>query len=237
MIPGVRLAVWSGPRSISTAMMRSWGNRPDTKVVDEPLYAHFLSFTGIDHPGREEVLAAGNTSWQFVVSELTAPTQGIYYQKHMTHHLTPDIPRGWIKDLTNILLIRDPAEVVSSYVRSRPRVSDDDIGLVQQLELHELLGSDAPVIDSADFLQDPELYLRFMCVHIGVDFTDRMLHWAAGTRDTDGIWGKYWYGAVVASTGFEPYVKRRAELKGATKELVDRSRPVYDRLYSARVVL
>jgi hypothetical protein len=218
-------------------MMRSFENRPDTKVVDEPLYAYFLESTGIEHPGREEVLATGQTSWQAIVAELTAPTQGIFYQKHMTHHLTAEVPRGWIKDLTNILLIRDPAEVVSSYVRSRPQVTDEDIGLAQQVELHQLLGSAAPIIDSTDFLRDPEGYLRFMCRYIGVDFTDRMLHWAAGPRDTDGVWAKYWYDAVIASTGFEPYVKRPVEVPGAQIELVKRSRPLYERLRAARVVL
>jgi len=200
---GVRLAMWSGPRNISTALMRSWENRPDTRVVDE----------------------------------LTAPVTGVYYQKHMTHHLVPQLPRDWIASLTNVLLIRDPAEVVASYLRSRVDVVAEDIGLVQQTELYDHLGADVPVIDAADFLRDPERYQRWLCDHIGVEFTDRMLHWPAGPRNSDGLWAPHWYGAVLASTGFEPYRPRRVELAGAALEAAQRSRPHYERLHEARVRL
>ena len=237
MTDGVRLAVWSGPRNISTALMRSWENRPDCRVVDEPLYAYYLNETGLDHPARDEVIAAGETSWQAVVAELTAPTEGIYYQKHMTHHLIPQLPRDWIGELTNVLLIRDPAEVVASYVRSRAKVTAEDIGLVQQAELYDQLGGAPPVIDAADFLRDPEGYLRWLCRHIGVDFTERMLHWPAGARASDGVWAPYWYDAVLSSTGFEPYRPRPADLHGAALEAAQRSRPYYERLHTVRVVL
>ena len=237
MTDGVRLAMWSGPRNISTALMRSWGNRPDTRVVDEPLYAYYLSETGLDHPGRDEVVAAGETSWRAVVDELTAPVEGIHYQKHMTHHLIPQLPRDWIPSLTNVLLIRDPAEVVASYVRSRADVRAEDIGLVQQDELYEQLGADVPVIDAADFLRDPEGYLRWLCEHIGVDFTDRMLHWPTGPRDSDGVWAPYWYDAVLRSTGFEPHRPREVELTGPAREAAEASRPHYERLHQARLRL
>lgn len=237
MTDGLRLAVWSGPRNISTALMRSWENRPDCRVVDEPLYAYYLAETGLDHPARDEVIAAGQTSWQAVVAELTAPTEGIYYQKHMTHHLLPQLPRDWIGELTNVLLIRDPAEVVASYVRSRADVTAEDIGLGQQAELYEQLGGAPPVIDAADFLRDPEGYLRWLCRHVGVDFTDAMLHWPAGPRASDGVWARYWYHAVLASTGFEPYRARQVELHGAALAAAQRSRPYYERLHAARVVL
>ncbi len=235
---GVRLAVWSGPRNISTALMRSWENRPDTRVVDEPLYAYYLDRTGLDHPGREDVIAAGETSWRAVVDELTAPCQGVYYQKHMTHHLIPELPRDWIAGLTNVLLIRDPAEVVASYVRSRADVVAEDIGLVQQAELADLLGPDVPVIDAADFLREPEGYLRWLCAYVDVAFTDAMLHWRAGPRDSDGVWAPHWYAAVLASTGFEPYRPRAAvELPTAARTAVERSRPHYERLHERRVRL
>jgi hypothetical protein len=237
MTGGVRLAVWSGPRNISTALMRSWENRPDCRVVDEPLYAYYLNETGLDHPGRDEVIAAGETSWQAVVAELTAPTDGIYYQKHMTHHLIPQLPRDWIGELTNVLLIRDPAEVVASYVRSRANVVAEDIGLVQQSELYDQLGGTPPVIDAADFLKDPEGYLRWLCDYIEVEFTEKMLHWPAGPRASDGVWAPYWYDAVLASTGFEPYRPRQVELHGAAREAAERSRPDYQRLHAVRVVL
>lgn len=235
---GVRLAVWSGPRNISTALMRSWENRPDTRVIDEPLYAYYLAETGLNHPGRDEVIAAGESSWQNVVAELTAPIgSGVYYQKQMTHHLLPQLPREWIASLTNVLLIRDPAEVVASYVRSRADVVAEDIGLVQQSELYDQLGGDVPVIDAADFLRDPESYLRWLCEWIGVVFTDRMLHWPPGPRESDGVWAPYWYDAVLASTGFAHYHPRPVDLSGAALEAAERSRPHYERLHEVRVQL
>jgi hypothetical protein len=236
MTSGVRLAVWSGPRNISTALMRSWENRPDCRVVDEPLYAYYLAETGLNHPGREEVIAAGETSWQAVVAELTAAVDGVYYQKHMTHHLIPQLPRDWIGKLSNVLLIRDPAEVVASYVRSRADVVAEDIGLVQQGELYDQLDA-PPVIDAADFLHDPEGYLRWLCCYLDVDFTEAMLRWPAGPRASDGVWAPYWYHAVIASTGFEPYRPRDVELDGAALEAAERSRPDYERLHAVRVVL
>jgi Sulfotransferase domain len=237
VIPGIRLAVWSGPRNISTALMRSWENRPDCNVVDEPLYAYYLVESGADHPGRDEIIEAGDPRSETLVSRLTAPTDGIFYQKHMAHHLIGPIGRDWIPRLTNVLLIRDPAETVGSYVKVRERVGDRDIGLIQQMELYEQLGGKVPVIDAADFLRDPEGYLRWMCDHIGVEFTERMLHWPAGTRESDGVWARYWYGAVQSSTGFEQYTPRSVELDASARDLVERNRRRYERLHEARVRL
>jgi hypothetical protein len=232
----VRLAVWSGPRNISTALMRSWENRPDCAVVDEPLYAYYLAATGLDHPARDEVIAAGQTDWRAVVRELTtAKPAPVYYQKHMTHHLLPDLPRDWIASLTNVLLIRDPFEVVASYVRSRAAVVAADIGLVQQSELYEQLGETVPVIDAADFLRDPEGYLRWLCDHVGVEFSDRMFSWPAGPRESDGVWAPHWYASVWASTGFEPYRPREVSLSGDALRAAEDSRPHYERLHAARV--
>lgn len=237
MSRSVRLAVWSGPRSISTALMRSWENRPDTRVVDEPLYAWYLAESGVDHPGREEVIAEGETSWRKVVAELTGPVEGIYYQKHMAHHLLPSLPRDWIGDLTNVLLIRDPAEVVASYLESRSRVTAADIGLAQQVELYEQFSGALPVIDAGDFLRRPKAYLRWLCNHVGVDFSEKMLSWPAGPRPSDGSWAPYWYRSVLRSTGFEPYRPRAARLSGAPAELTRQLRPLYERLYGARITL
>jgi hypothetical protein len=234
---GVRLAVWSGPRNISTALMRSWENRPDCRVIDEPLYAYYLDRTGLNHPARDQVIAAGEPDWERVVADLTAPCDGIYYQKHMTHHLIPELPRGWIDGLTNVLLIRDPAEVVASYVRSRADVVAADIGLVQQSELYDQLGAAVPVVDSADFLRDPESYLRWLCDLIEVRFTGAMLRWPAGPRDSDGVWAPYWYDAVLASTGFEAYRERRVTLGGAALVAAEQSRPHYEKLHAVRVRL
>jgi hypothetical protein len=236
----IRLACWSGPRNISTATMRAWENRPDTDVVDEPLYAWYLMHTGLDHPGRERVIAAGETDWRRVVEELTrARPEGpvLQYQKHMAQHLLPFLPRDWIGSLRNVLLIRDPAEVVSSYLRSRAQVAPDDIGILQQLELRVQLGNDVPVIDATDFLRDPEGYLRWLCDYVGVEFTDAMLSWRAGPRDSDGVWAPYWYDTVLRSTHFEPYRPRRVELTPEGEDVVTATRPAYERLYEVRLVL
>ena len=241
--PGVRLAMWSGPRNISTALMRSWENRADCKVVDEPLYAYYLDRTGLDHPAREAVIAAGEPDWQAVVADLTGPLPpgiDVYYQKHMTHHLIPQLPRDWIAELTNVLLIRDPVEVVHSYVRSRADVVAADIGLVQQTDLYDLLDQAVPVIDSSDFLRDPERYLRWICDYAGLAFTTAMLSWPAGSRESDGVWAPYWYDAVIASTRFEPYRERPVSLEalsGAARDAAEQSRPHYERLHAVRVRL
>jgi hypothetical protein len=229
--------MWSGPRNISTALMRSWENRADTRVIDEPLYAYYLKETGLEHPGRDEIIAAGETSWEAVVAELTGPVDGVLYQKHMTHHLIPQLPRDWIPSLSNVLLIRDPSEVIASYVRSRADVVAEDIGLVQQTELFAQLGGDVPVIDAADFLRNPEAYLRWLCDYVGVPFSDRMLTWPPGPRDSDGVWAPYWYEAVLGSTGFEPYRPRNVSLSGAALAAAERSRPHYERLYDVRLQL
>jgi hypothetical protein len=236
----LRLACWSGPRNISTATMRAWENRPDTDVVDEPLYAWYLAHTGLDHPGRDRVIAAGETDWRRVVSSLTDPWPDgpvLQYQKHMAQHLVADLPRDWIGSLRNVLLIRDPAEVVSSYLRSRATVAPVDIGILQQLELLVQLGDEVPVIDSADFLRDPETYLRWLCEYAGVEFLASMLTWPPGPRDSDGVWAPYWYAAVQRSTGFEPYRRRRVELTPEGEQVVAATRPAYERLYDARLVL
>lgn len=237
MSAGVRLGVWSGPRNISTALMRSWENRPDCRVVDEPLYAFFLAETGIDHPGREEVIALGEMDWRPIVAELTAPVDGIYYQKQMAHHLIEGLPCDWIGELTNVILIRDPVDMVASYVRKRSGSAQADFGLRQLNELYEQLGGAVPVIDAADFLGEPELYLRWLCDHIGVEFTGAMLEWPAGSRESDGVWAKYWYDSVVASTSFGPYKKWAGELAPAQRRLVDELRPDYERLRASRLVL
>ena len=238
-----RLAVWSGPRTISTALMRAWENRPDTIVIDEPLYAQYLNATGLDHPGRAEVIGAGETDWRNVVATLLGPVPDgtrVFYQKHMAHHLLPGIDRGWVTDLTNVLLIRDPREVVASYVQSRADVSAEDLGLPQQIQLHDELaaaGTPPPVIDGRDFLLDPESYLRAMCRHAGVDFTPRMLAWPPGRRDSDGVWGQYWYDAVWRSTGFTEYRPRDPRLDSQAAAVAEACRPLYERLHVLRWVL
>lgn len=238
--------MWSGPRNISTAMMRSWENRPDSVVVDEPLYAVYLSRTGLDHPGREEVLASQPNVEADVIAALEAPLPEpatLQYVKHMTHHLDPELdwqgPQiAWTDSWHNVLLIREPREVVSSYVQSRESCEPDDIGLLQQQRLAERWGEAAPVIDAADFLRDPEGYLRWLCDWLGVEFTDAMLSWPAGPRDSDGVWAPHWYHAVHASTGFAPWRPRATDhLSEHDSAVAEACRPAYQELYERRLTL
>jgi hypothetical protein len=233
--------MWSGPRNISTALMRSWENRSDSVVVDEPFYAHYLAATGVDHPGRDEVIAVGETDWRVVVDQLLGPVEPgvrVFYQKQMAHHLTDQIDDvGWLASLHNVMLIRDPAEVVSSYIKSRSTVTPDDIGLWRQLSMHgDITSSGVPprVIDSADFLRDPRRYLEALCDEHALPFEQSMLSWPPGRRDTDGVWGPYWYDAVWKSTGFEPYRAREVRLSGAAAEVATGCREAYERLYAVR---
>ena len=213
----IRIAMWSGPRNISTAMMRSWGNRPDTVVVDEPFYAYYLRATGKKHPGADEVIANGETDWRNVVEQLTGPIpesrhQGpshIFFQKQMTHHQLPEVDRRWLGALTNCFLIRDPAEVITSYIKKNDDPTLDGLGFVQQAEIFDWVSQHTdqrcPVVDAKDVLQNPEQMLRLLCDAVGVEFDHAMLSWPPGLRDTDGIWAKHWYGEVARSTSFQPY--------------------------------
>jgi len=200
--------MWSGPRNISTAMMRAWENRGDTAVWDEPLYAYYLHRTGIGHPGAKEVIAAGETEWRNVVDRITGPVPGgkpVFFQKHMTHHLLDEIDRGWLDQMINCFLIRDPAEVVASYSRAREDAVIKDVGVVQQAEIYDYLRARSQrvpvVLDARDVLQNPEGALKALCDAVGVAFTPRMLSWPPGRRESDGVWAKYWYDSVIASTG------------------------------------
>jgi len=239
---GLRIAMWSGPRNISTAMMRAWENREDCVVSDEPLYAAYLAETGLDHPGRDEVIAAGETDWRRVVQQLLGPIPedyGLWYQKHMSHHLLPGMDHEWIFQLKNVLLIRDPAEVVASYLKSRATVTPEDIGLLQQAKLFDEIlsrtGSAPPVIDAADFLRAPEAQLLTLCGHLGIEFSRRMLHWPAGPRASDGVWAPYWYEAVNRSTGFELWQPREPYLSGDAARVAEACRPAYERLHGLRM--
>jgi hypothetical protein len=225
----IKVAVWSGPRNVSTALMRSFGARADTVVVDEPLYAYYLSATGLDHPRRDEVIASQPTRWQDVAAALTADTADkINYQKHMAHHLLPGVGREWLGRLTNAYLIRDPAHVVASYAKVRGAPTLDDLGYPQQVEIFRAHGG--PVVDAADLLRAPEKVLPALCDALGIAFDPAMLSWPPGRRDTDGVWAPHWYAAVERSTGFAPYDPRPAEVPGHLDGIVRAAQPYYDEL-------
>lgn len=238
----LRLAMWSGPRNISTAMMRSWENRADTAVVDEPFYAFYLNETHADHPAADEVIAAGEIDPEKIIRHVTGPIPAhkrIFYQKQMTHHLLPGVDRTWISAVTNCFLIRDPADVIASYTKKNHEPSVEDLGFMQQEEIFDYVcartAATPPVIDSADVLRDPPRTLRLLCDAVGVEFTDAMLSWPPGRRTTDGMWAKYWYAEVERSTGFEPFRDHHAEVPRQLRDVHDRCRAVYDRLHAVRL--
>ena len=238
----LRIAMWSGPRNISTALMRAWESRSDCAVWDEPLYGYYLARTAIDHPGATEIIAAhGSDPEQIIARCIGDPPGGkrIFYQKHMTLHLLPELDRGWLEALTNCFLIREPEPVIASYTAVRERATLEDIGFVQQAELFEQVreqsGELPPVIDSREFLLDPESMLRALCARLDVAFDPGMLSWPAGPRDSDGVWGKYWYESVWNSTGFAPYRQKRLALDERDREIAERARPYYELLYRHRL--
>lgn len=233
----VRIAMWSGPRNISTALMRSWGNRADTAVCDEPLYAFYLKSTGLPHPGAEEVIRSHEPDWRKVVRRLTgeAPDgRRIFYQKHMAHHLLPEIDRAWIGELTNCFLIRDPQEMLTSLMKIIPEPTVADTGLPQQFEIFqqecERRSRPPPVLDSRDVLDDPAGMLRRLCFEVGVEFSEDMLEWPPGRRETDGVWAPYWYGEVETSTSFRPYRAKPDEVPDSLAPVLEECRDYYRRL-------
>ncbi len=233
-----RIAMWSGPRNLSTALMRSWENRPDTEVIDEPLYAWYLARTGLDHPGAAEVTEAGPANLdQAIQACLLAPLapNHISYQKHMAAHLLPEVDRGWLDELSNCLLLRDPRRVLASYTKVRGEVTLADIGLPQQLELAERA---VVILDSDDFLTNPAGYLRLICDRVGVVYDQTMLEWPAGPRRSDGVWAKHWYASVQASTSFGPPPPNAPPpLPERLEPLANRALGIYSELFAARTVL
>lgn len=238
----VRVAMWSGPRNISTAMMRAWESRPDTAVWDEPFYGCFLALTGMDHPGREECLAVLETDPARVVERVLGPVPGgraVFFQKHMTHHMVPGVPLGWMAEVRSAFLIRDPADVILSYVQRRAGMTADDLGFARQAELFDhvvaLTGAVPPVVDAADVLSDPRGTLTALCAALGVPFDGHMLAWPAGPRDTDGPWAPWWYEAVQRSTGFAPHRPRTRDVPPRHRAIEEVCRPHYERLAAHRL--
>jgi hypothetical protein len=239
----VRVAMWSGPRNISTAMMRAWDNRGDAFVCDEPLYAHYLAETGRQHPGTAEVIAAGETDVRKVIDWLLGPVPGgkrVFYQKHMSHHLLPDMDRGWLRRVTNCFLIREPREVITSLLKHVPDATLPDTGFPQQAEIFdrviEWTGKVPPVVDARDVLNDPRGVLGRLCEAVGVAFTDRMLSWPPGLRETDGVWAKYWYKEVETTTSFRPYKPKDEPVPERMLGVLGKCEEFYRRLYAHRLV-
>ena len=239
----MRLAMWSGPRNVSTALMRAWGNRDDTLVVDEPFYAHYLVQTGLEHPGRDEVLEHHERDWRRVVESLLAPLPpgvAILYQKQMSHHLLTGMGRDWLDAMTHAFLIRDPQPMLASLVDRLGQFDLAATGLPQQVEIFEHVrrssGMLPAVVDAADLLAAPGPVLQALCDRLGLPFSPRMLNWPPGPRATDGVWARHWYQRVERSTGFErPPMRSEMVLEGRLAELDLQCRPLYQRLYVHRI--
>jgi len=242
-IMNLHLAMWSGPRNISTAMMRAWGNRPDTVVCDEPLYAHYLLTTGhTDHPGYADTVRAHETDWRKAVRELIGQipdAKRIYYQKHMAHHVLPEMDLDWINSLSNCFLIREPRETLLSLIEFLPAPTVEETGLVQQVKLFEHVAEkngEAPiVIDARDVLTDPARMLVALCSRLQVPFCQSMLSWPPGPRDTDGSWAPYWYSKVYETTTFASYQPRTGELPRHLHKVLQDCESLYQRLHRHRL--
>ncbi len=238
----LRIAMWSGPRNLSTALMYAFAARGDCAVWDEPFYAAYLQSTGIDHPMRDEIIAAHEADPEKVAAACKGPIpqgQDMFYQKHMTVHMIPGFDRRWMRGCTNVFLIRHPARVVASYAKKREGPTLHDIGFVRQAELFDEVagwaGQPPLVIDSDDIRAEPEAMLGRLCAALGIGFSRRMLRWPAGGNPADGVWAPHWYGAVHRSTGFEGAEGPLPDLGGAYRDLAAAALPHYERLAAGRV--
>ena len=230
----LKLSVWSGPRNVSTALMYAFRQRPDTLVLDEPLYGHYLDATRADHPGDGEVMAALDTDGERVVREvlLGLCERPVHFFKNMAHHLT-GLDRGFLDGITNVLLVRDPAEMLPSLARQLKTPALRDTGLLQQTEiLDHVLGSGGypVVLDARELLLDPRAVLERACERLGIPFYEAMLRWPAGPKPEDGVWAKHWYANVHASTGFSPYKPKTGAFPERLAPLLEECRPHYERL-------
>ena len=238
----IRIAMWSGPRNISTAMMRSFENRDDAVVIDEPFYAYYLSKTDLNHPGKEKVLKSQSTNWDHVVNLINGNIPNkkmIWYQKHMVHHIIEDKDIQWVKSFNNLFLIRHPQEVIISYLKQKKIEGINDLGFLHQMNLFNkiknITGEYPIVFEAKDILSDPEKYLRKMCEYLNINFSNKMLNWPKGPRDTDGVWSTYWYKNVIESTSFKPYKASNKQVPKEYDNLLEECLQHYNYLNSFKI--
>jgi len=234
--------MWSGPRNISTAMMRAWENRDDCRVWDEPFYAYFLKETGLDHPMADRIIAEHETDLNKVIEQVSSkPSSGVFYQKHISTHMLDNMPLDWLEDVNNLFLIRDPRYMVASYTAKRNNATASDLGYTQLQTLFEkaltLPGQSPLVIDSRRFLEQPEAHLRYICSHLKLEFDANMLSWPAGERDSDGVWHAHWYDSVKTSTGFGQPRTALPNLDNDQQKLADQCMPHFDVLNKHALVV
>jgi hypothetical protein len=230
-----RICLWSSPRNISTAMMYSFAQRPDTIVFDEPLYAHYLKISEIEHPGKQEILQSQENDGNKVVKELMLGSfhKPVVFFKQMTHHLI-HLNEDFLSEMKNIIFIRDPKQIISSYAQVRPNVTMQDIGIAKQLQLFKQLienNHHCVVLDSNEILKAPEIVLKKLCAALDIPFYKEMLHWSAGPKKEDGVWAKYWYSNVHQSTSFEKQATSNRALPAYLEPLYKESKVYYDQLF------
>ena len=237
------IAMWSGPRNLSTALMRSFENRTDTAVIDEPFYAHFLKQTNLNHPGRNEIISTLDSNWDNIVIKITGPipqNKSIWYQKHMAQHNLEGCDLNWIKSFNNCILIRDPKYVIPSYNKEYSLSDEKLLGYCQQLNLIRILedeeGITPPIFDATDILEKPEQCLKKICFSVGIRFSQKMLKWPKGKRKSDGIWAKYWYRNVENSSGFQPFQKKNIVIDKKLIPLYDKCLADYNSMYEKRII-
>lgn len=233
----MKIAMWSGPRNLSTALMYAFAARGDCAVWDEPFYAAYLRETGMDHPMRDQIIEAHEADPAKIAAACIGKIpqeQSLFYQKHMTTHMIATFDRQFMRSLTNVFLIRHPARVVASYAKKREGPSLTDLGFVQQADLFDQvadwLGETPLVIDSADIREDPRRALIAVCDALHIPFTDKMLKWTAGPKPFDGVWAPHWYGAVHRSTGIDEPEGPLPDLPKAYQSIVDEALPYYEKL-------
>ena len=234
----LRIAMWSGPRNISTAMMRSFSSRSDTYVSDEPFYANYLMRTGIDHPGREEIIESYDTDYDSVISDLQndiPDNKSIWYQKHMAQHIDPTDNLNWTNNFLNCLLIRNPNEVIPSFLQKSSITDLDELGYSQQLKLLKYHDYKIPTVDAKDILLNPKSMLTKICSFFKIEFEKEMLFWNQGSHPQDGIWGKYWYDRLWESTTFSTYKENTSFVDDQYKDLLEKCTIIYNELYKYRI--
>lgn len=229
----MKIAMWSGPRNLSTAMMYSFGNRKDCQITDEPFYAAYLRSSGEIHPMNAQILANQPNNAGDVVTEISKPnSKSIWYQKHMTHHMLPHFPLEWTLNFKNVFLIRHPQRVIASYSAKRDQLSLSDLGFEQQLHIFNFCkskGAETLIIDSDDILKNPHGMLEGLCQSLGIAFDEDMLSWPAGRRPEDGIWAEHWYDGVHRSTGFGAPKTDLPEISESHQNILEEAELIYDK--------
>ena len=233
----MRIACWSGPRNISTALMRSWSSRNDSFVSDEPFYAYYLKEQQLKHPMYKEIIKYYPNTYDDVVTSLTSEIPNDkerWYQKHMAHHLIDLNNISWIKNFENCILIRHPKDVINSYIKKNTLNHVDELGYPQQYKIMRYLdsvGKNFIVIDSNILLNNPEKILSQWCSSMNLEFDISMLRWEKGNHPQDGIWWKHWYDNVITTTHFQKFSSNKYELNKKYKSIYDEALDYYNKLY------